>query len=522
LRLGRICVLVVAACLLAVTARAEVTRYAVLVGNNQGAAGELALRYAETDAHKVFEVLQALGDFRPENMALLQGRGGDELSRVLIALNARIRAESGPGRDSILFVYYSGHADAETLHLGADPVELTLVQRLVQGSSANFRVLVLDACRSGALTRVKGAHKTLPFPVSLDAELNGEGLALLTSSAADEDAQESDALRGSFFTHYFVSGLRGAADRNENGAVSLEEAYAHAYQHTLRASSQTLYGLQHPTFRFDLKGKGSVPLTWVARGGPLGVELTFPPGHAYVLFAGDPDGPVVAEIGQHDARRALALEAGRYFVRGRASDHLLEGFVELGPGQAVRLQESQLNAVEYARLARKGGTTRVLAQGPWLGYQLRSPLWSDATPCHGVRGGYAVDLPDLTLSAGLGACRSGFRNDVLRARADELAVDVSVAHVFDLPVVSLSVGGMAGGSWLRQSFDTPGRAPSRQSLGASLGALLGISAELSAGYHLFAEALGQVYVFEQRRSHDSDELRTTPALRLTLGVGKRF
>jgi hypothetical protein len=164
----------------------------------------------------------------------------------------------------------------------------------------------------------------------------------------------------------------------------------------------------------------------------------------------------------------------------------------------------------------------VLAQGPWLGYQLRSPLWSDATLCHGVRGGYALDLPELTLSGALGACRSRFHNDVLRARADELGVDISAAHVVDLPVVSVSLGGMAGGSWLRQSFDTPGRAPTRHSLGVSLGALLGVDAELGAGYHLLAEALGQVYVFEQRRPNSSGEAIATPALRLTLGVGKRY
>jgi Caspase domain len=269
-----------ALCMLAPRALAEITRYAVIVGNDAGLAGELTLSYAETDARKVFDVLSTLGDFRPENMVLLQGRGGAELQRVLISMNARIRAESSGGRDSILFVYYSGHADAEALHPGTETLELGLLQRLVQGSSADFRVLVLDACRSGSLTRVKGAQRTAPFPVVLDAELSGEGLALLTSSASDEDAQESDALRGSFFTHYFVSGLRGAADRNQDGSVSLEEAYGYAYLHTLRASSQTLYGTQHPTFRFDLKGKGAVPLTWVSARGGQGGQMALPPGHA--------------------------------------------------------------------------------------------------------------------------------------------------------------------------------------------------------------------------------------------------
>jgi len=508
--------------LLAPSARAEIARYAVIAGNDAGAAGDIALRYAETDAQKVYDVLLGLGEFRPENMVLLQGRGGAELSRVLISMNARIRAESTAGRDAVLFVYYSGHADNQALHAGGELLELELLSRLVQGSSANFRVLVLDACRSGSLTRVKGSQKTAPFPVLLDPELSGEGLALLTSSTSDEDAQESDALRGSFFTHYFVSGLRGAADRNGDGSISLEEAYGYAYQHTLRASSQTLYGTQHPTFRFDLKGKGAVPLTWVSpRGGRSG-QVAFPPGHAYVLLADDEQGPVVAEVGEHDRRRLLALDPGTYFVRGRATDHLLEGLVELGPGQVVQLRESQLEPVEYARLARKGGTDRARAHGPWLAYQLRTPLWSGASACHGLRAGYSIALPQVSLNAGLGACRSVFDNDVLRARADELGVDVAAAHVWDLSALSLSFGGAGGVSWLRQRFDTPGRAPGRDSLGLALGALIGASSELSHGYHLFAEALGQVMFFEERGSNASDDTRAVPALRLTLGAGKLF
>ena len=508
-----------AACLASLDARAEITRYAVVVGNDAGHAGEIALHYAEEDARKVFEVLSTLGDFRRENMVLLQGKSGSELARVLISMNARIRSESSAGHDAVLFVYYSGHADAGALHLGEDALELGLVQRLVQGSPADFRILVLDACRSGALTRVKGGHAVAPFPLSIDTELSGEGLAMLTSSAADEDAQESDELRGSFFTHYFVSGLRGAADRNGDGSVSVEEAYAHAYQNTLRASSQTLYGMQHPTFRFDLKGRGALPLTWVARRDGATARLALPPGRTYVLFSGDESGPVVAEVGQHDAQRVLALEAGRYFVRGRAREHLLEGLLELAPGQTSTLQESQLSPVEYARLARKGGTERALSHGPWLGYQLRSPLWSEASQCQGVRGGYALDLPQVSLSLALGACRSSFHNDVLHANADEFGLDVSAAHVWDFSALSVSLGGVAGMSWLHESFATRGRAPDRDSVALSVGAAFATGYELSHGFHLLVQALGQVNFFDQLRPEGA---LATPTLRLTVGAGKRF
>ena len=520
--IGRLLMTLAFCVALAAPARADVTRYAVVVGNDVGAADEGRLRYAETDARKVLDVLHTLGDFQPENTVLLLGRSAREVERVLISLNARIRAESHGPRDAMLLVYYSGHADARALHLGGEELELPLLKRLVQGSAAAFRVLLLDACRSGALTRVKGARISEPFSISTDEQLSGEGVAFLTSSSADEDAQESDTLRGSFFTHYFVSGLRGAADRNGSGTVSVEEAYGYAYEHTLRASSRSWAGLQHPTFHFDLKGKGGVPLTWVQRLDRRRTLLSMPPGRTYLLFAKDAQGPVVAELDIADARRQLALEPGLYFVRGRADDHLLEGAVELAAGQQVELPEAELERVEYARLARKGGGERASAQALWLGYQARSPLWSEAGLCHGARAGYALDLPEVTLGVGLGACRSAFSNAALGARADELGLELSGMRVIDVPGVSLGAGIAAGLSWLHQSFETEGLAPSRNSIAAHVDIVGSVASDLADGYYVLGELAGQLHVFKQRQGRDSESTTAVFSVRPMLGAGKRF
>jgi hypothetical protein len=509
---------------------AGVQRYAIVIGNDLGAPGEERLSYAESDARKVLDVLQSLGDFPAENTVLLLGRDPSEVQRALISLNARIRAESNASREAVLVVYYSGHADARSLHLGKDALEISLLRRLVQGSAAAFRLLLLDACRSGALTRVKGAAAIAPFEIGVDERLSGEGVAFLTSSAADEDSQESDELRGSFFTHYLVSGLRGAADKNANGAVSVEEAYDYAYQHTLRASSRTFHGLQHPTFHFDLKGKGGIPLTWVHRLGGRGVLLRIPTGRSYLLFARDANGPVVAEVDVGDGRRQLALEPGRYFARGRGPDHLLEGSIELVAGESVSLPEDELERVEYARLARKGGSELDHAHSLWLAYELRSPLWAGADYCHGGRAGYALDLPELTLGAGIGACRATFENTVLAARADEVSLHLSAKRVLDLSWISLSAGLDTGLSWLHQSFDTRGFAPSRDSLAAHVGSVVGVAAEVSSGVYVMLEAAGQLHVFKGRESTPgrgqsagaTDNLRAVFAWGPLIGVGQRF
>jgi len=84
---------------------------------------------------------------------------------ALISINDRIRTAGAT--ESMLIVYYSGHADAEALHLGATNFALTQLEQLVRGSPAAFRLLVVDACRSGALTRVKGGKPAAAFPIAL-------------------------------------------------------------------------------------------------------------------------------------------------------------------------------------------------------------------------------------------------------------------------------------------------------------------------------------------------------------------
>ena len=76
----------------------------------------------------------------------------------------------------------------------------------------------------------------------MDASSDMRGHAFLTSSAADERAQESDRIAASYFTYYLVSGLRGAADINPDKRVTLQEAYQFASQETLARTERSQAG----------------------------------------------------------------------------------------------------------------------------------------------------------------------------------------------------------------------------------------------------------------------------------------
>ena len=63
----------------------------------------------------------------------------------------------------------------------------------------------------------KKAASTATSAPAMRLEASGvEGRVLISASGANEYAQESDALQGSYFTHYLVTGLRGAADTSRD------------------------------------------------------------------------------------------------------------------------------------------------------------------------------------------------------------------------------------------------------------------------------------------------------------------
>jgi hypothetical protein len=512
---GSLAVLALAALCLPRAAHAEAARYALVVGHDEGHRDEQSLRYAEDDARRLAEVLVDLGGFAADNVTVLRGPSPDAVQGALIGINDRIRTRNAP---AVLVVFYSGHADALSLHLGTQDLPLERLEQLVRGSAASFRLLIVDACRSGALTRVKGGTAVPAPAIQLAERLPADGLVVWTSSAAHEDAQESDELKGSFFTHHLVSGLLGAADSNGDGAVTLGEAYAHAYEATVRATSRTLAGIQHATYRDEVHGLGDLTLTWLtsrARG-----LLAFPAGHDYLVMQGSADGAVVAEVGAHDAERRVSLRGGRYFVRARTAAALLEGTALVVAGGRTTIDESALGRVEYARLVRKGGG-HGRADRLEIGYTVRSTVVRDAGPCQGIVGGWAVDLPAFSVGVRGVACRGTASNAFLDATADQLAAELRAVHAWDFHRTTWSVGPLAGLSVLSQRFSSPGSAPSRNSFAASAGVTAALSVDLSPRMYFTAELDG-ITAFFRAQSMETVSLRAAYAVRGNLLVGARW
>lgn len=502
-------------------AEARVTRFALVIGNDRGAANQVKLEYAEHDAEKMYQVLRDVGGFDPANMLLLRGERANVVEETLVSLNDRIRTLlETPGDEVLFMVYYSGHADADALELAGTRLQLSKLTQLVRGSSATFRVLVLDACRSGTVTRKKGGRIAPAFAIQTESSLPGSGMAFLAASAANEDAQESDAIGGSFFTHALVSGMLGAADQDDDGSVTLEEAYSYAYDATLRATSRSIAGAQHPTFHYDLRGQGKLSLTRPLDARGERALLEFPSDRNYLLLRDHAGGAVVAELGRRDRARVLSVRPGRYYVVGRAENYLLEGSFDAKGGERRRVDDSGLERVAYARLVRKGGVVE-RSSGPFVGYALRSPLPNADTICHGPVLGYSADLPEVSIRPRVAACRSTLENESLRAVVDELDIDLRFIRSFDYRRVALGVGVGAGGGLFSQRFETERVAPDLLSGYGTLGVAVEIDVDLGRGMFTLLDAAGRSYFFSLREDGAAG-LRSAFALRAGLSLGKRF
>lgn len=109
--------LLTAGALLSVAAPVQAQRYAVVIGSNHGAPSEPVLRFAQTDARRVAQVLRELGRVQPEHLFLLLDPEPEAVRTTLARIERRVAGD--PERAALVF-YYSGHADADALHLGGD------------------------------------------------------------------------------------------------------------------------------------------------------------------------------------------------------------------------------------------------------------------------------------------------------------------------------------------------------------------------------------------------------------------
>ena len=343
--------LVLGICALSNTAEAG-TRHALFVASNAAPAGFDRLLYAHNDAEKMYDVMVELGGIAPENATMLFDPGADDVRNALYEL--RSLAETQEDRE--LIFYYSGHADQSALLLGRERFPFAEIRNFLEDDRAGLRLAIIDSCSSGALSKVKGGKMRPGIDISWSSERPVKGAVLITSSTAEEASVERDDVGGSLFSHFFVSGLRGAADNDDNGVVTLEEVFRYAYNHTLERSTETRAGVQHPTYEYRIAGQRQLVLSRLAQQSfmSFGKNLV----GTYVVFDRRRN-QVVAEITKvSDEQRRLWLPPSDYYVKKRLPSAVLLQKVVLEEGQGHEVKDHEMYTVPYEEDVTKGNLSK--------------------------------------------------------------------------------------------------------------------------------------------------------------------
>jgi hypothetical protein len=334
-------------------AGAEPLRVGIFVGDDEGATGDQRLLFAASDARKMRDLFVEYGQIADADATLLQNVPRRQVEEAFTGARRKLLAAEAQGRETSLIFYYSGHGDEDSLHLGTTSIAHLELRAWMTSSGADLTIGMLDACQSGGAVRAKGGVRGPAYDFDLHLE-QMRGTAILTSSAANETSQESSEVGGGFFTHYLHSGLRGAADMDRDGEVTLTEANAYVHGATM-SGTQNLSGTQTPGFDFDLVGSGDVALTALDSA------------NANLAFLGNLSGTYavwdearkryVAEV-NGTLNQVIALRPGNYVVQQRMPGWVEEAAYTVRREETRSVYPEDFQRVSYTQSASRGELAR--------------------------------------------------------------------------------------------------------------------------------------------------------------------
>jgi len=253
--------------------------WAVIIGVGRYQSTDIpSLRYSVSDAESLFQILVGPGGFRKEHVLLITDKTEKTptLRNIKWALGTFL-ARSAKKDDTVL-IFFAGHGAPEIDQRGverdglakylipsdADPDDLYStalpmdeMQTIFGRVEAERMVVFLDACYSGAAGgRTFSSKKTRAANLDdqfLERLTRSKGRAIITASRPSEVSIELPELRHGIFTYYLVQGLKGAADANKDGIVTIQELYEYVEQQ-VSAKSRSVGGNQHPVMKGELEG----------------------------------------------------------------------------------------------------------------------------------------------------------------------------------------------------------------------------------------------------------------------------
>jgi uncharacterized caspase-like protein len=229
------------------------------------------LKYAVNDAQAFFDLLTAQNHVPAANITLLVNNQAT-LRNLRSALGVRLK--EAVDKDDMVIIYFAGHGAVEPdtksldadglekylLAYDSDPAELYAsgfpmreIAHILDRIRSERLIFLADSCYSGAsggrTITISGMRANIA-DTFLERIVAGRGKVIITASAANEVSVEKDELQHGVFTYYLLEGLRGAADTDQDGMITVDEAYRYVTDKVPRATGQE----QHPVKKGTVEG----------------------------------------------------------------------------------------------------------------------------------------------------------------------------------------------------------------------------------------------------------------------------
>ena len=225
-----------------VTAMKNPDAVAVVIGISKYESKDIpSVDYAKKDAMTVKEYLIKTLGFKEKNVAEFYDEKAT--STKLKSYFNRLKNLVAAGKADV-FVFYSGHGVPESNEAyfapyDLDPADIKTtgyamkdLYKQMEGIKAKSITIVIDACFSGK--SAGGSLIKSASPVYFDISnplLTVRNSVVFTSSTGKQISNWYDKKQHGLFTYYFLQGLRGKADTNNDGKITAEELEKHLIKH---------------------------------------------------------------------------------------------------------------------------------------------------------------------------------------------------------------------------------------------------------------------------------------------------
>lgn len=240
-------------------------RWAVIVGISKYQHSIINLKYADRDAESLYQLLLTPngGSFKSDHICKLTNEHATTRN-ITRALRSFLKK---PAREELVLIYFACHGspdpdrpsnvyllthDTDPNDIAGTALPMEDIDRALKGILLSEKVIILaDTCHSAAIGGGIGGRRSVVDDAKLlnrflrDIGQSKGGVALLTSAEANEVSFEDTRWGGGHgvFTHYLLKGMRGAADLDGNGIVTIGELFEYVRDNVKQATDYR----QHPS-----------------------------------------------------------------------------------------------------------------------------------------------------------------------------------------------------------------------------------------------------------------------------------